>query len=182
MKKGALAILGILAIGGIFTSLWYFLNIIVSIIASLLIIIIIIQTNKTEKIGREILIAFFFALFITSYFSYNYSSTNYLIGKINLFPLIAWTAGLIFTKEAYEKLPFKKERTKLLTITALYLAILFSIEYIGYYLFNIQLSSNYSSLLGLGIIHGPIAIKAYYLGAGPIYILTTNYLFKNCKK
>lgn len=182
MKKSLIILLGILSIFGIFISHWYSINLILEIIISLTILIIMIYTYKKEEIGRELLIAVFFALFVTSYFSYNYTSINYLIGKINLFPFIAWTAGLIFTREVYKKLPFKKEKSKLYVITGLYLILLFSIEYIGYYLLNIQLSSNYPSLLGIGIIHGPIGMKAFYLGAGPLYIIITNYLLNDYKK
>jgi hypothetical protein len=135
-----------------------------------------------EKLDGEILIAFFFALFVTSYFSYQYTSANYLIGTINLFPLVAWTAGLVFAREVYKELPFKNNLMRLHLFVLIYLVFLFAVEYIGYYIFQIQLNSNYPDLLGLGILHGPIGMKVFYLSAGPIYVIVSDYLLKDKNK
>ena len=55
------------------------------------------------------------------------------------------------------------------------------VEYIGYNIFKIQLNSSYPDLLGLGILHGPIGMKAFYLSAGPVYVMITEYLLGNKK-
>ena len=70
----------------------------------------------------------------------------------------------------------KVKENKFIKITAIYLITLGLLEYIGYYIFNIRLNSNFPSLLGFGIIHAPIGMKIFYLLAGPIYILITDYL------
>jgi len=125
-----------------------------------------------EKIGQEMIIAFLFSFAITSYYVYEYSSFNIMIGKINLFPLVSWTFGLVFLREIYERLKEKK----FLFITLFYLIGLFLVEYLGYYLFNIKLNTNYPSLFNLGIIHAPVGMKFFYVLAGPVYILITDYL------
>ncbi len=126
-----------------------------------------------EKIGQELIIAFLFALIVTSYYIYEYTTTNISIGRINFFPLISWTFGLVILREIYEKLKIKH---KLVISSLIYIICLFILEFIGYYILNIRLKTNLSSLLGLGIIHAPIGIKLFYLFAGPIYLLITDYL------
>ena len=84
--------------------------------------------------------------------------------------------------QIYKIIKEKDKRLALYFIALLYLIVLFAVEYIGYNLINIQLASDYPSLLGLGILHGPIGMKAFYLGAGPVYIIVSEYLlgsFKN---
>ena len=60
--------------------------------------------------------------------------------------------------------------------SALYLIVLFTIEYVGYYLLGIRIAGQYPSLLGTGIIHGSLSIHLFYLLAGPLYLLATSYL------
>jgi hypothetical protein len=126
-----------------------------------------------EKIGQELIIAFLFAIFITSYYVYEYTTQNLIIGRINLFPLVAWTFGLVLLREIYEKV---KWNYKFIKISIMYIIILFLIEYIGFYVLNIRLKTNFPGLFGLGIIHAPIGMKLFYILAGPIYLLITNYL------
>jgi hypothetical protein len=95
-----------------------------------------------------------------------------MVGRINLFPLISWTAFLVIMREIYEKL----QKPKFAKICAIYIASLFAVEYVGYWLMNIQLNSNYPSLFYMGIMHAPIGMKLFYLLAGPVYILITDYL------
>jgi hypothetical protein len=127
-----------------------------------------------EKIGQELIVAFLFAIAWTSYYTYEYTSKNlFLGGKINLFPLVCWTAGLVLIREIYERL---KGKYRFLKATLIYLSFLFFIEYVGYNLLNIQLNSHFSALLNLSIIHGPLVMKIFYLTSGPIYLLITDYL------
>ncbi len=126
-----------------------------------------------EKIGQELIIAFLIALVITSHYVYEYTTLNIIIGRINLFPLISWTTGLVILREIYERLKFKN---KFIAITIIYIISLFLLEYIGFYLFNIRLKSNLPSLLGIGVIHASLPMQFFYLVAGPIYIIITNYL------
>jgi hypothetical protein len=126
-----------------------------------------------EKITAELIIAFLIALAWTSYYTYKYTTSNLLIEKINLFPLVCWTFGLVLLREFYERMSGK---LKLLRVTILYLIILGFTEFIGYHLLGIRLNSNFPGLLGLDIIHGPLTLKIFYLTAGPIYLLITDYL------
>jgi len=127
-----------------------------------------------EKAGREIIIAFLMALALTSYYEYIYTTPNLLIGRINLFPLIGWTFGLVLLKEIYHKIGWKK---KFIKITALYIVTLFLIEYLGYYLLKIQLNSDFPSLFGLGILHA--SWNENILHNSRANISTTNKLSKN---
>ena len=126
-----------------------------------------------EKVGQEILIAFMFAAIITSYYMYEYTSTNIMFGRINFFPLLAWTFGLVLLREIYEKV---KSKHKFLIMSIVYIIGLFIVEYIGYYLMNIRLSSNFSSFLGIGIIHAQLGMQLFYILVGPVYLAITDYL------
>jgi hypothetical protein len=126
-----------------------------------------------EEIGQELIIAFLIALFWTSYYVYQYTTNNIMIGRINLFPLVLWTAGLVFIREIYERL---RKPNKFLKITVIYIISMFLAEYIGYYLLNIRLNSNFHDLLNLGIMHAPMFMQIFYLTIGPIYIIITDYL------
>jgi hypothetical protein len=126
-----------------------------------------------EKIGQELIVAFLFAVFITSYYVYEYTTQNLIIGRINLFPLVAWTFGLVLLREMYER---AKWNYKFVEISIMYIIILFLIEYIGFYVLNIRLKTNFPDLFGLGIIHAPIGMKFFYVLAGPVYLLITDYL------
>ena len=57
-----------------------------------------------ERIGHELILAFLFALIITSYYVYEYTTGNIMLGKVNLFPLVSWTFGLVLLREIYEKM------------------------------------------------------------------------------
>ncbi len=126
-----------------------------------------------EKIGKEILVALLFAGIITSYYSYQYTTQNILIGRINLFPLISWTFGLVFLREIYERLNIEK---KILFITIFYWGLLFFLEYFFYHIFNVKLNSNYPGLFGLDFMHAQPGMKFFYIIAGPAYLLLAKYL------
>ena len=126
-----------------------------------------------EKIGQELLVAFLFAAFITSYYIYEYTTSNILLGRINLFPLISWTFSLVLLREIYERM---RNKHKIILISLFYLFVLFILEYLGFYLAGIRLNSNFPSLFGSGIIHAPLPMQIFYLLAGPVYLLATDYL------
>ena len=181
MKRGLLLAYGLISTVAIFLSMWFLVDIKFSAILSLINLLFLGHLMYKEKIDKEILVAIFFALIITSYYTYQYTSANYYIGKINLFPLIAWTTGLVFTRQIYKIFKEKNEKFAMYLLTILYLTVLFIVEYIGYNIFKIQLNSSYPDLLGLGILHGPIGMKAFYLSAGPVYVMITEYLLGNKK-
>ncbi len=126
-----------------------------------------------EKIGQEIIVAFLFALALTAYYNYEYKTINLYIGKINLFPLLTWTCGFVALREIYENIPKEK---RFLNSVLIYIFILFCLEYFGYYLLGIKLNSNYPSIFGIGILHGPVLLQIIYLIIGPVYLTVTEYL------
>ena len=129
--------------------------------------------HSKRRVISEMLVAFFFSFFITSYQEYIYIDNNILIGSINVFPLLAWTAALVALREVYDRLHIKYRG---IIIILLYIFALFILEYVGYYFLGIRIQTEYPSLFGLGIIHGPPLIHIFYIGAGPLYLLVTNYL------
>ncbi len=139
----------------------------------LLILLIALYINYKKRVSQELIIAFLLSLIITSYHLYEYNNFNIFIGRINLFPLVSWTFGLVILREIYEKFTMKG---KLLVASSLYLLILFLVEYTGYHILNIQLKTNFPSLIGLGIIHAPLYMKIFYILTGPIFLAITDYL------
>jgi len=126
-----------------------------------------------RSVGQEMVVAALFALFITAYWPYFYTEGNIFLGHINVYPLVAWTAGLVLLREVYEHL---RIQYRFVIASISYVAVLFFVEYIGYYVLNIQISEQFPSILGIGIIHGPPIIHVFYLLAGPLYLVVTDYL------
>lgn len=170
-KDKLIYLIAFLTLISIIASFFIDLKIILSI--SFLILLMASYVIYKEKIGQELVVALLIALIITSYYLYKYTTSNIMIGRINLFPLVSWTFGLVLLREIYEK---QKIKYKFIISSLIYLIGLFIVEYVGYYLLNIKLNSNFESLFGLGIIHAPVAMKLFYLFAGPIYLLITDYL------
>lgn len=126
-----------------------------------------------KKLRKEMVIALLFALIITSYYNYEYEGYNLKLGKINLYPLVCWTAGLILFREIYSG---SKIKHKKLLIIVLYIAVLLGLEYLFYHFLNVRLKANYPGLLGFDVLHAPTELKVFYLSAGPLYLLITDYL------
>jgi len=163
-------VLGIITISTISS---FFIDIKLTITIALSLFLLLSYISYKEKIGKEFIIAILFALFITSYYLYEYTTANLYLGKINLFPLVAWTAGLVILREFYEGI---KIENKFLLISVIYIGGLFLLEYIGFYIFKIRLNSDFPSLLRFGIIHASLGVKLFYIFAGPLYIIITDYL------
>ncbi|MBI1834069.1 MAG: hypothetical protein HYR90_04580 [Candidatus Andersenbacteria bacterium] len=107
----------------------------------------------------------------TFYYPYEYADNNFLLfGRINMYPLVLWTVSLVALYSLYLRLP---KRYRPIAFTMLYFTLLGAVETIGYHYLNIRLTSNYTSLLGLGVIHAPVSMKIFYVVAGPAYILLT---------
>jgi hypothetical protein len=168
--KRILPYLGIYMLALMILSLFIDLKIILVVFLPIILLYGVILYKR--KVGQELVIAFLISLAWVSYFHYKYTGLNLSIGQINLFPLVLWTFGLVSIREIYKRL--KEQR--FLKITGIYLAGLFLIEYIGYWVLNIRLDADYPSLLNMGIIHAPIGVKVFYILIGPVYILLTDYL------
>jgi len=123
--------------------------------------------------GKAFIVAFPIALALTLYYPYEYTTLNLMIWKINLFPLVCWTCGLMLTKKVYEEL---KIPYRFIKISLIYVLLLIVFEYISYHFFGVKLNSNFPSLWGLGSMHAPLNMKIIYLLLGPVYILIMDYL------
>ena len=106
---------------------------------------------------------------------YIYRDTNIAIFGFNLFPFFAWTAGLVLLKAFYDKLT----SYRFLKSSLIYVCTLLAIEFVGYNLLGIQLSSNYPGLFGLNLMHAPWYSQLYYIFIGPVYLLALMSLKKN---
>lgn len=126
-----------------------------------------------KRVALEMLVAFIIAFLLVLVYPYEYTTSNIFIGKINLFSLVAWTFGLVVLREIYKDVKWKN---KLVKVFSIYLAIMFAVEYIGYYLLNIKLNSNYPSFLGIGILHSPLPLQLFYIFIGLFYLLILNFL------
>ena len=103
---------------------------------------------------------------------YHYGDDTILLG-LNILPLILWTIGLVTLYFIYMKV---KGPYRFLKVTLFYVLALMTLESIGYHLLNIQLTSNYTGIFGLDVLHVPLYAKIYYMIAGPLYLLKVKYL------
>ncbi|MBA7661292.1 hypothetical protein ES703_69307 [subsurface metagenome] len=126
-----------------------------------------------EKIGQELVVAFIISIAIASYYFYEYTTLNVMIGNLNLFPVISWTFGLVVLREIYERVKWKH---KFIAITVLYIVVLVILEYIGYNFLGIHLSSNFPGLWQINAMHSPLVLKIIYFAVGPLYLAITDYL------
>lgn len=148
-------------------------SLLLSIPVFIAIIVYIFLTIK-KKHYVSLLIAFLISLSWTFYYGYNYKGTNlYLLGKINVFALLAWTAGLMILFQVFLLLQKKfGSKWKALGLSHLvYLALLFPMEWFGYNVLEIQMTSSFHGLFNLELIHGTTTMKVYYVLAGGLYIL-----------
>lgn len=126
-----------------------------------------------KGITNKFLLAFLLALLIAISFDYNYVGNNLAIFGLSLYPLGAWWVGLLILGEIYDALNLKH---KLLASILIYFVLFIIIEYIGYHVLGVRLDSNYESLFGMGIVHGPIQMKVTYVLVGPVYVLLLSLL------
>jgi hypothetical protein len=143
-----------------------------SIIVLVLLALPLLYIKYRQKIVAPAAIAFIIAFFWTLYFRYEYTNGNlFLFNRINIYPLILWTVGLTALHLLTVQAP-KKHRLATGLIT--YFFVLALVESFGYHVFQIRLASNYTSLLGLGVIHAPLSMKIFYIFAGPLYLSLMN--------
>lgn len=146
-------------------------NLIIIAVAFSLVLLIVRYKRATMT---PLIFALFVALAWTAYYRYEYIGGNiFLFNQINLYPLVLWTVGLTALQLIHAGL---ERRYGLVATTVLYLAVLAALETVGYHLLNIRLTTNYTSLLGLGIIHAPLVMKIFYVLAGPVFILLMQLL------
>lgn len=141
-----------------------------NIILSLAVIgIIALSAKEKQKLLLPFVLALCMSLIWTSYYRYEYVGANiFVLDRINIYPLVLWTVGLTALAQIYTSL--KKNHSFLTTLLVYYL-FLAAFETVGYHTLNIHLTSNYTSLLDLGIIHAPRIMKIFYILAGPLYLL-----------
>lgn len=147
------------------------------IIFGCLVLLLGLYIKNKRGIKKELIIASFISFFWV-YFSglYVYRDANFMIGSFNLFPFVAWTTGLVILREVYEHVNIQN---KFYIISVVYMILLMIIEYVGYNLWKIQLTTNYSGLFGIEMMHMPLYGQLYYLLIGPTYLFLTDYLKVN---
>jgi hypothetical protein len=125
-----------------------------------------------RRIDTALVVAMLFALFSNLINDYTYATTNIFVLGVNAFSFMSWTAGLTALYFLYAQFRF---RYKWVVFSLLFLTILLAVEYIGYYMLDIRLAAGNPSFLGLGVIHGTLAMHIFYPLAGPMYLLITDY-------
>lgn len=129
-------------------------------------------TKKGKRVGQELVVAAIISAFWVGWSGiYLYEGINYYFIGLNMFPLILWTAGLVYLRELYEK-----RKKNFWEASLIYVATLLIIEYVGYNFFGIHLASSYPGFLGSEALHTPMYATIYYLLAGPAFLKITDYL------
>ena len=145
-----------------------------AIIALTVLIMAVLVNRFRRKALLPLGVAFVVALAWTTYFRYEYAGSNiFILNRINVYPLLLWTANLTILQLVSYQLP---NRYRLFVATILYLVFLLAAEAVGYYLLNIRLQSQFTSLLNLGVIHAPTTMKIFYIFAGPAYLLLLDWV------
>ena len=144
------------------------------VVAASVLVLLLFLLRYRRRAATPFAVALVVATFWSTYIRYEYNGSNvFLWDRINVYPLILWTIGLTVTYLGSLALP-KKYRFAYAII--IYLILLLAAEAIGYHLLAIRLESNYTSLLGLGVVHAPVSMKIFYVLAGPIYLVFVEWL------
>lgn len=139
-----------------------------------LVVLLVMYIRDKKSITQELVLAAIISFLWVNFSGlYVYRDANFMIGSFNLFPFIAWTTGLVILREIYERI---KGKNRFIISCVAYVVILIALEYIGYNLWGIQLTTHYSGLFGLELMHMPFYGQAYYLLAGPLFLLFTDHL------
>ncbi len=143
--------------------------------------------------GRKSLFYHFFVAFSISFIwvlianeRYGYADNNVIIFGLNIFPMFAFTVGLLGTYMIYsrfenilKKRPFIQ---KLLSFAILYWILLIFAEWIGYHAFGIGniTNANYQGLPFCNCLHAPYWMQAAYFLIGPLFFSICSFLgFRN---
>lgn len=131
---------------------------------------------KDKKNRKDIYLAAIIS-FLWVYFSgiYGYRESNYVFLGINLFAFLAWTAGLVLVKKGYDYFKFKNN---FILFSILYGASMIALEYVGYNLWGIKLSTDYPGIFGIEAMHMPTFAQIYYLTIGPVFVKLNEFLVK----
>ena len=133
------------------------------------------QGTKRQRYFTQYAIASFTAVvwvLVAGEFYFYRTNLLHLYG-FSIFPLFAWASGLFGSFILFTHINhfFRKKAFvwKLLAYSAYYITILIILETIGYYLFGIQLVTNYPGLPLCNCLHGPLWFQIVYLTMGPVY-------------
>jgi len=143
------------------------------IIAGTLVFLALVFLHFKRRALQPFLLALAVAFLWTTYYRYEYIGENiFLFNRVNIYPFILWTAGLTLLGAVDIRL---NPRAGWAAKSVVYFAALAVLETIGYHWLNVRLASNYTSLLDLGIIHAPPAMKAFYVLAGPVFVAVLDW-------
>ena len=113
-------------------------------------------------------LSFIVSLVWVSSYGYKYNVAFLNSPFVNWFSFTLWTAGLFSTIRIYRFFAERISRQSVVIIIMglVYFVSLWIIEFVGYYMMKIRLTTSYDPLL-FGVIHGPTVLKCYYVLAGP---------------
>lgn len=109
---------------------------------------------------------------------YMYNTENLVPFGVNLFPLFAWSAGLLsgyfLYLAALKLVKVKKSWQKLVLFNILYVPILITLETVAYHAFGVvnEATSSYAGLAFCDCMHAPGWMQVVYFLMGTFYMLT----------
>jgi hypothetical protein len=138
--------------------------------------IVLLYATHPRPLGKEILIAFLLSLVWVAYYPYSYVGYDDILiyNAIHVMPLVLHTAGLVFLRVLYERLPEMRYLERFIVLVLSTWILLWIVEAFGIYVLGISVPLEYPDLLGLGVLHIPTYAQVYYVLIGPAYILLTD--------
>lgn len=131
--------------------------------------------NEMRPSTRLILMAAIMSAAWVGWYGYNYRSPDQIMiaKRFNVTTWLMWT--LILTAGVLVYRYMKRNTTLTFWTRVIFAAIMWTLvimilEWIGYNVFKIQLTSNYPGLWGFKLLHGPWYMKVYYLTAWAILL------------
>jgi hypothetical protein len=138
------------------------------------------RSKAPPIVFAEAILSFTMSLLWVGFYGYTYNDPFYNSSPVNWLALLLWTSGLFLTLRFYRIVTrhVKNPWLSIFFTWLAYFASLLLVEHIGYNVLAIRQVTSERPLV-LGLIHGTITLKLYYITAGMIAILLSHVLEKN---
>jgi hypothetical protein len=125
----------------------------------------------------DFLLALLISLFWVASYGYTYNISYFNSPPVNWLALLLWTCGLYATLRVHRLLEgcIKGFWSALPLLWVVYFCALLAIEHTGYNILKIRQITSEGPLV-LGLIHGPLVMKVYYVFAGTGTVLLCKVL------
>lgn len=115
---------------------------------------------------------------------YGYNTETIILFGVSLYPLVAWSFGLLIGYMFYSLVKKAVSATKwwqeLALFNVLYVPILIALETIAYHVFDVVnvATSGYDGLPLCECMHAPLWMQAFYFMMGSIFLITVRTCLK----